>query len=129
LSASAALRPRQAGLDRLLKDATARKINIIAAWSVDRLGRSLQDLVGFLTELQALRCDLYLHHKRSTPARLRAAHVSDVRHLWRIRAPVRRHGNPENSSQARTRYIRRSACADGYLTVAVPSLSHFDLRI
>ena len=30
------------------------------AWSVDRLGRSLQDLVGFLTELQASKVDLYL---------------------------------------------------------------------
>ena len=42
---------------------------MIAA-SVDRLGRSLQDLVGFLTELQALRCDLYLHQQAldtSTP--------------------------------------------------------------
>ena len=29
-------------MDRLLKDATARRINMIAAWSVDRLGRSLQ---------------------------------------------------------------------------------------
>jgi hypothetical protein len=27
---------------------------MVAAWSVDRLGRSLQDLVGFLNELQAL---------------------------------------------------------------------------
>jgi DNA invertase Pin-like site-specific DNA recombinase len=51
------------GFDRLLKDATARKVDMIAAWSVDRLGRSLQDLVGFLTELQALRCDLYLHQQ------------------------------------------------------------------
>src|SRR5262249_3426450 len=48
------------GFDRLLKDATARKINMIAAWSVDRLGRSLQDLVGFLNELHAVGCDLYL---------------------------------------------------------------------
>jgi DNA invertase Pin-like site-specific DNA recombinase len=47
----------------LLKDATARKINMIAAWSVDRLGRSLQHLVGFLGELQALGCDLYLHQQ------------------------------------------------------------------
>jgi DNA invertase Pin-like site-specific DNA recombinase len=50
-------------LDRLLKDATARKINMIAAWSVDRLGRSLQHLVGFLNELQALNCHLYLHQQ------------------------------------------------------------------
>ena len=44
---------------------------MIAAWSVDRLGRSLQHLVGFLNELQALGCDLYLHQKAldtSTPS-------------------------------------------------------------
>lgn len=64
-------RDKRPGFDRLLKDATARKINMIAAWSVDRLGRSLQDLVGFLTELQALGCDLYLHQQAldtSTPS-------------------------------------------------------------
>ena len=31
------------------------------AWSVDRLGRSLQDLVSFLAEIHALNVDLYLH--------------------------------------------------------------------
>jgi DNA invertase Pin-like site-specific DNA recombinase len=36
---------------------------MIAAWSVDRLGRSLQHLVGFLNELRALGCDLYLHQQ------------------------------------------------------------------
>ena len=51
-------RDKRPGFDRLLKDATARKVDMIAAWSVDRLGRSLQDLVGFLTDLQALGCDL-----------------------------------------------------------------------
>jgi DNA invertase Pin-like site-specific DNA recombinase len=56
-------REKRPGLDRLLKDATARKINLIAAWSVDRLGRSLQHLVGFLNELQALNCHLYLHQQ------------------------------------------------------------------
>lgn len=64
-------RDKRPGVDQLLKDATARKVNMIAAWSVDRLGRSLQDLVGFLTELQALGCDLYLHQQAldtSTPS-------------------------------------------------------------
>jgi len=44
---------------------------VIAAWSVDRLGRSLQDLVTFLHELHALGLDLYLHQQAldtSTPA-------------------------------------------------------------
>jgi DNA invertase Pin-like site-specific DNA recombinase len=64
-------RDRRPGFDRLLKDATARKIDMVAAWSVDRLGRSLQHLVGFLNELQALGCDLYLHQQAldtSTPS-------------------------------------------------------------
>src|SRR6266850_318508 len=56
-------RDQRPGFDRLLKDATARKVNLIAAWSVDRLGRSLQDLVGFLNELQAVGCNLYLHQQ------------------------------------------------------------------
>jgi DNA invertase Pin-like site-specific DNA recombinase len=33
------------------------------AWSVDRLGRSLQDLVSFLSELHALGIDLFLHQQ------------------------------------------------------------------
>jgi DNA invertase Pin-like site-specific DNA recombinase len=64
-------RDKRPGFDQLLKDARARKINMIATWSVDRLGRSLQDLVDFLTELQALGCHLYLHQQAldtSTPS-------------------------------------------------------------
>jgi DNA invertase Pin-like site-specific DNA recombinase len=41
------------------------------AWSVDRLGRSLPDLVAFLSELHALRIDLFLHQQgldTTTPA-------------------------------------------------------------
>jgi DNA invertase Pin-like site-specific DNA recombinase len=56
-------RDKRPGFDQLLNDATARKINTVAAWSVDRLGRSLQHLVGFLNELQALNCNLYLHQQ------------------------------------------------------------------
>ena len=49
--------------DQLSKDATRRRFDIVAAWSVDRLGRSLQDLVAFLGELHAVGCDLYLHQQ------------------------------------------------------------------
>ena len=44
---------------------------MIMAWSVDRLGRSLRDLVAFLSEIHALRIDLYLHQQgldTTTPA-------------------------------------------------------------
>ena len=56
-------REKRPGLDALLKDAERRKFDMIAAWSVDRLGRSLQDLVGFLAEIHALGVDLYLHQQ------------------------------------------------------------------
>lgn len=57
--------------DQLLKDATRGKFDMVAAWSVDRLGRSLSDLVGFLKEIQAANVELYLHQQAldtSTPA-------------------------------------------------------------
>ena len=44
------------------RDAARRRFDIVMAWSVDRLGRSLQDLVGFL-ELHALGIDLFLHQQ------------------------------------------------------------------
>jgi hypothetical protein len=46
-------RDKQPEFDRLLKQVVRRKIDVVAAWSVDRLGRSLQDLVGFPGELNA----------------------------------------------------------------------------
>jgi DNA invertase Pin-like site-specific DNA recombinase len=47
-----------------LKRAISRKeIDLVAAWSVDRLGRSLQDLVTTLSELEAKGIDLYLHQQ------------------------------------------------------------------
>jgi DNA invertase Pin-like site-specific DNA recombinase len=57
--------------DSMCRDATKRQFDVIMAWSVDRLGRSLQDLVAFLSEIHALRVDLYLHQQgldTTTPA-------------------------------------------------------------
>jgi DNA invertase Pin-like site-specific DNA recombinase len=49
--------------DRLQKDAARRQFNLVACWSVDRLGRSLQDLVAFLNEIHASKVGLYLHQQ------------------------------------------------------------------
>jgi len=49
----------------------AKPGSILAAWSVDRLGPSLQDLVGFLGEVHAAGVNLYLDRQgvdTSTPA-------------------------------------------------------------
>ena len=64
-------RDKRPELDKLLKAANRRDISIIMAWSVDRLGRSLQHLVGFLDEIHAKGVDLYLHQQNidtSTPS-------------------------------------------------------------
>lgn len=64
-------RDQRPAFDRLLKDAARRRFDLIAAWSVDRLGRSLQHLVGFLEDVHQLGVDLYLHQQgidTTTPA-------------------------------------------------------------
>ena len=50
-------------LDAMLKGVARKDFDVVAAWSVDRLGRSLIDLVGFLKELHSTGVDLYLHQQ------------------------------------------------------------------
>lgn len=57
--------------DQMCRALTRKEFDLIAAWSVDRLGRSVQDLVTFLTEIRAKNIDQYLHQQgldTSTPA-------------------------------------------------------------
>jgi DNA invertase Pin-like site-specific DNA recombinase len=64
-------RDKRPQFDALCKAATRREFDVVMAWSVDRLGRSLQDLVAFLAELHALGIDLFLHQQgldTTTPA-------------------------------------------------------------
>ena len=64
-------RDKRPGLDALLKGVARRDFELVAAWSVDRLGRSLQDLLSTLQELHAKSVDLYLHQQgldTTTPA-------------------------------------------------------------
>jgi DNA invertase Pin-like site-specific DNA recombinase len=56
-------RDKRPQFDKLCKDATKRRFDVVMAWSVDRLGRSLQDLIGFLSHIRELRIDLYLHQQ------------------------------------------------------------------
>jgi DNA invertase Pin-like site-specific DNA recombinase len=58
-------------LDALLKAVARREVDMVAAWSVDRLGRSLTDLLDLLRELHAKGVDLFLHQQgldTSTPS-------------------------------------------------------------
>lgn len=109
-------RDKRPALDALLKMVARREIDLVAAWSVDRLGRSLQDLVTFLNELHAKGVDLYLHQQgldTTTPAGKAMFQVMGVfaeferaiirerilAGLARARAEGRRGGRPRVSRQ------------------------------
>jgi DNA invertase Pin-like site-specific DNA recombinase len=51
------------GLDALLKAVNAKEFELVATWSVDRLGRSLTDLLSILQCLRDKRVDLFLHQQ------------------------------------------------------------------
>ena len=64
-------REQRPALNQLMTMVTRKEIDMVACWSVDRLGRSLQHLVSFLSEINAKGVDLYLHTQgldTSTPA-------------------------------------------------------------
>jgi DNA invertase Pin-like site-specific DNA recombinase len=64
-------RDQRPGLDQMLKDAQRRRFDVVMAWSVDRIGRSLVDLLGTIQELEACGVDLYLDQQAidtTTPA-------------------------------------------------------------
>src|SRR5215472_15279473 len=48
------------GLDLMLNDAKRRNFDVVMAWAIDRLGRSLVDLLHTIQELEAAGVDLYL---------------------------------------------------------------------
>lgn len=61
----------RAKLAELMLAVARREVDLVAAWSVDRLGRSLQDLLALLAEFHAKGVDLYLHRQgidTTTPA-------------------------------------------------------------
>lgn len=104
-------RDKRPGLDALMKGIARKEFEMCAAWSVCRLGRSLQHLVGLLGDLNARGIDLYLHIQgidTSTPsgramfqmlgvfAELERSLVSErvVASLNRLRAEGRTLGRP-----------------------------------
>lgn len=56
-------RDRRPAFDQLVKDSGHGKLDIIAAWSIDRIGRSLAHLVEFMEELKQQGVGLYLHQQ------------------------------------------------------------------
>jgi DNA invertase Pin-like site-specific DNA recombinase len=64
-------RDQRPALDRMLKDASKRRFDVVMAWAIDRLGRSLIDLLGTIQHLEACGVDVYLDQQSidtTTPA-------------------------------------------------------------
>ena len=47
-------RAQRPGLDHMLKDASRRTFDVVMCWAIDRLGRSLIDLLGTIQHLEAV---------------------------------------------------------------------------
>jgi DNA invertase Pin-like site-specific DNA recombinase len=63
-------RDKRPGLDAMLHDAIRRRFDVAMVWAIDRLGRSLIDLLGTIQHLEAVGVDLYLdqqHLDTTTP--------------------------------------------------------------
>lgn len=59
------------GFDRIFELVEQKAVGAVMAWSVDRIGRSLQDLVALMKELQRNSVELYCHQQNintATPA-------------------------------------------------------------
>ncbi len=64
-------RDKRPGFDNLLKGVARKDFDLIATFSVCRIGRSLPDLIHFLGDIQAKGVDLYVHTQgldTSTPS-------------------------------------------------------------
>jgi DNA invertase Pin-like site-specific DNA recombinase len=56
-------RDKRPGLDTMMKGVNAKEFDLVATWSVDRLGRSLTDLLAILQDLRDKGVDLFLHQQ------------------------------------------------------------------
>jgi DNA invertase Pin-like site-specific DNA recombinase len=56
-------RDKRPGLDAMMKGVNAREFDLVASWSVDRLGRSLTDLLSILQGLHEKDVGLFLHQQ------------------------------------------------------------------
>jgi len=128
-------RDKRPAFDSMLKDATRRKFDLIMAWSVDRLGRSLQHLLSFITDLQAVNCDLYLHQQAldtSTPSGRAMFQMCGVfaefersmiqervnAGLSRAKAQGKKLGRPKTDSRVEEQIRSRRAEGAGILKIA-----------
>jgi DNA invertase Pin-like site-specific DNA recombinase len=128
-------RDQRPAFDQLHKDAARGKIDVVMAWSIDRLGRSLHHVISFIAELGELGVGLYLHQQAvdsSTPAGKAMLAMCGVfaeferemlrervhAGLQRARAEGKRLGRPPVSSSTIRAIKTKRAAGTGILKIA-----------
>jgi DNA invertase Pin-like site-specific DNA recombinase len=128
-------RDKRPGLDALLKDAVRGKFDVVLSWAMDRLGRSLLDLLTTLNELDAANVALVLHQQAidtTTPAGRMFFQVTGAfaeferamirsrvnAGLARARARGAKLGRPRVSGKVEAAIRARLASGEGMLKVA-----------
>ncbi|MBY0370048.1 recombinase family protein [bacterium] len=128
-------RDKRPGLDAMLKGVARKDFDLVAAWSVDRLGRSLQDLLGVLGEFHSKGVGLYLHQQgldSTTPAGTAMFQMLGVfseferaiirerikAGLARAKSEGKKLGRPRIASETETAIRRERAAGKGIRRVA-----------
>jgi len=128
-------RSQRPGLNAMLKDAFRGRFNVVVVWALDRLGRSLIDLLDTLNELDAAAVALVLHQQAidtTTPAGRMFFQVTGafaefergmirsrvMAGLDRARARGVRLGRPRTGAKVEAAVQARLAAADGIKKVA-----------
>ena len=128
-------RDKRPGLDAIVKDASRGRFDVVMAWALDRIGRSLADLIGTLRELEAAHVDLFLHQQAidtTSPAGRMFFHITgafaEFEHdmirarvmagLDRARAKGVRLGRPTAGKKTEAAIRARLAAGKGILRVA-----------
>lgn len=128
-------RGQRPGLDRMLRGATRGRFDVVLTWSLDRLGRSLADLMDTLRELEGVGVDLVLHQQAidtTTPAgrmffQVTGAFAEFEREMIRSRvnaglarakAKGVRLGRPKIGTATEAMIAERLRAGDGILKVA-----------
>ena len=123
------------GLDSMLKEAQRGVFDVIMAWSIDRVGRSLIDLLGTIQHLEACKVDLYLDQQAidtTTPSgklmfQVTGAFAEFERSMIRerVHAGLKRAvangkvlGRPQVSGEIERRVIRELRKGSGILSTA-----------
>src|SRR3979409_1435151 len=98
-------RDQRPGLDAMMKAVNAKEFDMVASWSVDRLGRSLTDLLTILPDLHEKGGGLCLHQQAIDPRRTAGKAMFQMLGL----CPELERGSSVNGSMLASRAPERTA--------------------